>query len=50
MIIEYLGNKDLLNGDYCYGCHLANEAGEYRGYKIRVELRTPDDEAGSEAK
>lgn len=26
------------------------EAGEYRGYKIRVELRTPDDEAGSEAK
>ena len=26
------------------------EAGEYKGYKIRVELRTPDDELNSEAK
>ena len=25
------------------------EAGEYRGYKIRVELRPPEDEAGSDA-
>ena len=25
------------------------EAGEYKGYKIRVELRTPDDELNSEA-
>ena len=25
------------------------EAGEYKGYKIRVELRIPDDELNSEA-
>lgn len=41
---------DFLEAHKIYGFMRPSiEAGEYRGYKIRVELRTPDDEAGSEA-
>ena len=42
---------DFLEANKKYGFMRPSiEAGEYKGYKIRVELRTPDNELNREAK